>query len=163
MAKKEYTNNNTVRKETTIYRQLKDMLGTDTKVYYLMWKFCPEQLKDAHQHPVKTFEDLKNRYKVFSDTITEEVCEAYLLESGCQTAIKWLLKRLHTKKNIELYQKYYDKAMAGDVQAFKAFEDFSEKFFKEDKEGGLTKLLNRIKDEDIEESDDEDYNYQFLN
>ena len=82
------------------------------------------------------------------------------MEQGCQTAIKWLLKRLHQKKLIELYDKYYQKAMGGDVQAFKAWQEFSEKFFKEDKENGLTKLLNKIPDSELE-NDKEDYSYTY--
>ena len=46
------------------------------------------------------------------------------MEQGCQTAVKWLLKRLHQKKMIELYDTYYKKALDGDVQAFKAWQDF---------------------------------------
>ena len=49
--------------------------------------------------------------------------------------------------------------MQGDVQAFKAFEDFSEKFFKGDQENQLTKLLNRIPDNALE--DEEDYSYAY--
>lgn len=147
-------------KEKTIYQTLKEMIGTDTKVYYLMWKFCPEFLRGAEKVPIKTFDDLKSRYKVFSDSITEEVCQKYMLEAGCQTAIKWLLKRLHQKKQIELYMTYYEKAKSGDVQAFKAFEDFSEKFFKGNQENQLTKLLNSIPDKELEEDENYDYVYE---
>lgn len=82
------------------------------------------------------------------------------MEQGCQTAVKWLLKRLHQKKMIELYDTYYKKALDGDVQAFKAWQDFSDKFFKEDKENGLTKLLSRIPDDDLDK-DVEDYSYTY--
>lgn len=82
------------------------------------------------------------------------------MEQGCQSAIKWLLKRLHQKKEIELYDRYYQKALDGDVQAFKAWQDFSEKFFKENKENELTKLLNKIPDGDLE-NDKEDYSYTY--
>lgn len=145
--------------ETSIYQTLKQMINTDTKVYYVMWKYCPEYLKDSEKDPIETFDDLKNRYKVFNDSITEKTCEKYMLEQGVQNAVKWLLKRLHQKKQIELYNAYYNKALSGDVQAFKAFEDFSEKFFAEDKENGLIKLLSRVSDEDLE--DDENYSYNY--
>lgn len=164
MAKRKVDNGvhgKSVSKELSIYRNLKEMLSTDTKVYYIMWLYCPEYLKDADIRPIKTFDDLKNRYEVFSDTITEDVCKRYLLEQGCQTAIRWLLKRLHQKKLVDLYETYYKKAMNGDTQAFKAFLEFSDKFFKEDKENGLTKLLNRIPDEDLELDSEEDYNYTY--
>lgn len=148
-----------VSSETSIYQTLKGMINTDTKVYYVMWKFCPEYLKDNEIDPIKTFEDLKSRYAVFSDKITEKTCEKYMLEQGVQNAVKWLLERLHQKKQIELYNAYYKKALDGDVQAFKAFEDFSEKFFAENKENGLVKLLNSVSEDDLE--DDEDYSYAY--
>ena len=155
-------NGKSVSKENSIYRSLKEMLGTDTKVYYIMYKFCPEFLKDSENEPIKDFDDLKSRYKVFGDNITEKTCEKYLLEQGCQAAIKYVLKRMHQKKLIELYNTYYKKALDGDVQAFKAFQEFSDKFFKEDKENGLTKLLNRISDSDLQQ-ENEDYSYTYDN
>ena len=106
MAKKKHDNGvhgKSVSKELSIYRNLKEMLSTDTRVYYIMFLYCPEYLKDADTRPIKTFNDLKERYEVFSDTITEDICKKYLLEQGVQTAIKWLMKRLHQKKLIELY------------------------------------------------------------
>lgn len=153
-------NGKSVSKEMSIYRKLQEMIGTDTKVYYIMYLYCPEYLKDYDKEPIKTFEDLRDRYKVFSDTITEETCKRYLLEQGVQSAVKWLLNRLHQKKMIELYNVYYNKALNGDVQAFKAFQDFSDKFFKENKEGGLTQLLNKIPDEALEDNE-EDYSYTY--
>lgn len=149
-----------VSKEKSIYATLKEITGTDMKAYYIMYLYCPEYLKEADKVPVKDFEDLKSRYACFSDSITEDICKRYMMEQGCQTAIKWLLKRLHQKKLIELYDKYYQKAMDGDVQAFKAWQEFSEKFFKEDKENGLTKLLNKIPDSELE-NDKEDYSYTY--
>lgn len=149
-----------VSKEKSIYNVLKDILGTDTKVYYIMYLYCPEYLKDYNKNPIKSFDELKERYAVFTDSITEDVCRNYMMEQGCQTAVKWLLKRLHQKKEIELYNTYYEKALKGDVQAFKAFQEFSEKFFKEDKESGLTALLNKIPDADLE-GNQEDYSYTY--
>ena len=149
-----------VSKEKSIYATLKEITGTDMKAYYIMFLYCPEYLKEADRKPVKDFEDLKSRYKCFSDTVTEDICKRYIMEQGCQTAVKWLLKRLHQKKMIELYNTYYKKAVDGDVQAFKAWQDFSDKFFKEDKENGLTKLLSKIPDDDLDK-DEEDYSYTY--
>ena len=151
-------NEKSVSKEMSIYRSLKEMIGTDTKVYYIMFLYCPEYLKDADIKPIKDFDDLKSRYEAFSDTITEDICQRYLLEQGCQAAIRWLLKRLHQSKLVELYQTYYNKALQGDVQAFKAWQEFSDKFFMEDQETHLTRLLNKIPDKELEE-DKEDYSY----
>lgn len=153
-------NGKSVSKEKSIYATLKEIIGTDTKVYYIMYLYCPEYLKEAEKRPVKDFEDLKSRYECFSDSITEDICKRYIMEQGCQSAIKWLLKRLHQKKEIELYDKYYQKALNGDVQAFKAWQDFSDKFFRENKENELTKLLNKIPDCDLE-NDKEDYSYTY--
>ncbi len=58
-------NGKSVSKELSIYRNLKDRIGTDTKVYYIMILYCPEYLKDYDKEPIKTFEDLRNRYKCF--------------------------------------------------------------------------------------------------
>lgn len=149
-----------VSKEMSIYSSLKEMIGTDTKVYYIMYLYCPEYLKNADIKPVDNFEDLKSRYECFSDTLTEDMCQRYLLEQGCQGAVRWLLKRLHQKKLVELYQTYYEKALKGDVQAFKAWQEFSDKFFMEDQENDLTRLLNKIPDKELEE-DKEDYSYTY--
>lgn len=148
-----------VSKERSIYYNLKQMISTDTKIFYVMYLYCPEYLKGAEKNPIKNFDDLKSRYEVFSDTITEEKCKKYLLEESVQAAVKWLLKRLHQKKEIELYNTYYTKALSGDVQAFKAFQEFSDKFFKDNKENELTKLLNRIPDSEFESDESEDYSY----
>ena len=153
-------NGKSVSKEMSIYRSLKEMIGTDTKVYYIMYLYCPEYLKNADIKPVDNFEDLKSRYECFSDTLTEDMCQRYLLEQGCQAAIRWLLKRLHQSKLVELYQTYYNKALQGDVQAFKAWQEFSENFFKEDQENDLTRLLNKIPDGELEK-DKEDYSYTY--
>lgn len=153
------TSGKSVSKEQSIYNKLKEMIGTDTKVYYVMFKYCPEFLNDANKMPVKTFGDLKSRYAVFSNSITEEICEKYLLEQNVQFAVKWLLKRLHQKKCIELYNAYYIKALEGDTQAFKAFQEFSNSFFKQDKEDGLTKLLSRVPD-NLEDNEDLSYTYE---
>ena len=153
-------NGKSVSKEMSIYCSLKEMIGTDTKVYYIMYLYCPEYLKDADIKPIKDFEDLKSRYACFSDSITEEICQRYLLEQGCQAAIRWLLKRLHQRKLVKLYQTYYEKALKGDVQAFKTLQEFSENFFKEDQENDLTRLLNKIPDGELEK-DKEDYSYTY--
>lgn len=149
-----------VSKERSIYATLKDITGTDTKAYYIMYLYCPEYLKEADRTPVQSFEDLKSRYECFSDTITERVCKRYIMEQGCQAAIKWLMKRLHQVKEIELYNKYYQDAMNGNVQAFKAWQEFSKYFFQADREGELTKLLNKIPDDELR-NDKEDYSYTY--
>lgn len=154
------TSNQSTKNEKSIYGTLKEIIGTDTKVYYIMFKYCPEFLGKSADNPIKTFEDLHNEYACFTDNITEKVCEKYLTEELCQTGITWLMKKLHHKKLVELYNLYFDKAKE-DVQAFKAFQDFSEKFFAETKENDLTTLLSKIPEKDLlKEEEDLSYTYE---
>ena len=132
-----------VSQENSIYSKLKEIIKTDTKVYYVMWKYAPQLFPNEF----KTFNDLKSNYKVFTDGVTEHTAENWLSEQNVQTAIKWLLKRLHQQKMIELYNIYFEMAKK-DVAAFKAFTDFSEKFFANEKESELLSMLGKI---DIEE------------
>lgn len=149
----------TMQKELSIYNSLKEMINTDTKVYYVMFKYCPEFLQKKDGKVIKTFDDLKSVYAVFTERHTEEVCEKYLLEERVQNAVKWLLKRLHQKKLVELYEIYFEKAK-GDVQAFRAFQEFSKEFFKETKQSDLSRLLSRVPESDIN-IDDEDLSYSY--
>lgn len=65
------------------------------------------------------------------------------------TSIKLQKFRLRKAKLIELYNTYYDKAK-DDTNAFKAFTDFSDKFFAEEKDSELLGILNGIKDDELE-------------
>lgn len=131
--------------EESIILKLKSMVKTDAKVYYIIWRYAPHLLP---KQEIKSFSDLKNNYATFTDGMTESSCENWLVEQNVQTAIKWLLKRIHQRKMIELYNIYYDKAKE-DTNAFKAFTDFSDKFFAEEKDSELLSLLNGIKDDDL--------------
>ncbi len=103
----------------SVFNRLKDRLKTDSICYWLIWKYAPEHL------PVKceTFEDLRNNYACFKP-LTEEKCERYRTLEKVQSAIKWLLKSQNESKLADLYNKYYELAMEGNVQAFKAFVIF---------------------------------------
>jgi len=81
--------------------------------------------------------------------MTEQSCNNWLMEENVQTAVKWLLKREHQAKMIELYNIYYNKAKE-DTNAFKAFTDFSDKFFAQEKDSELLGILNGIKDDELE-------------
>jgi Protein of unknown function (DUF1474). len=124
--------------ETSVLHKLKEMVKTDAKVYYIMWKYSPHLLTDGDK--IKTFEDLKKSHKCFTEGMDEQNCENWLTEQNVQTAVKWLLKRLHQQKMIELYNIYFENAKK-DVAAFKAFTDFSEKFFATEKESELLSML----------------------
>lgn len=147
-------------KEKAIFTVLKEIVGTDTKAYYIMFKYCPELLGQFQEDRIKTFKDLTDTYACFTEKITEKICEKYLYEETCQKAITWLLKRLHHKRLVELYNLYFDKAKE-DVQAFRAFQDFSEKFFAETKENDLSLLLSKIPDKEINPKEPEDLSYTY--
>lgn len=134
-----------VSQEMSILRKIKEMVKTDAKVYFILWKYAPQLLTEGDN--LKTFDDLKNNYKTFTDGMTESTCENWLAEQNVQTAIKWLLKRLHQQKMIELYNLYFEKAK-DDTNAFKAFTDFSEKFFAAEKESELLSMLQNANIED---------------
>ena len=134
-----------VSQEMSILRKIKEMVKTDAKVYFILWKYAPQLLTDGDN--LKTFDDLKNNYKTFTEGMTESTCENWLSEQNVQTAIKWLLKRLHQQKMIELYNLYFEKAK-DDTNAFKAFTDFSEKFFAAEKE---SELLSMLQNADVED------------
>lgn len=56
------------------------------------------------------------------------------------------LKKEHEEKLIALYNKYYELALSGDVQSFRAFIDFSKVFMGEDsEENELTRILKGAK------------------
>ena len=132
--------------EESILNHLKHMVKTDTKVYYILWKYAPELLPQQF----KTFDDLKNNYKCFTKGVIEKTAENWLMEENVQTAVKWLLQREHQKKMIELYNIYYDKAKT-DTNAFKAFVDFSNQFFADDKKNGILEIVQGLSDKDLEE------------
>ena len=132
--------------EESILVHLKNMVKTDTKVYYILWKYAPQLLPQQF----KTFDDLKNNYKCFTKGATEKIAENWLMEENVQTAVKWLLQREHQKKMIELYNIYFDKAK-NDTNAFKAFVEFSNQFFADDKKNGILEIVQGLNDKDFEE------------
>lgn len=133
--------------EESILKHLIKMVKTQTKAYYILWKYAPELLPAKF----KTFDDLKNNYKVFTAGITEKTAENWLMEENVQTAVKWLLQREHQKKMIELYNIYYDKAKS-DTNAFKAFVEFSNQFFADDKKNGILEIAQKLSDKDFEDN-----------
>lgn len=122
---------------------------TDYKAIYLWWKYAPELLPKG----IKTFEDLQSRYQKFPK-VTEQEAELWLYEKPVQDSLKELLKSQHTKKMMELYNIYFEKAKT-DVQAFKAFIDFSSAFFADEKDSELEMLLKGIKLKDLDMGEDE--------
>jgi hypothetical protein len=123
------------------------MLKSEPKTYYLLWKYAPEFLPCKKK--VETFEELRETYTAFKKFKVEEDCTKWLIENNIQTAIKWLLNKTHALKMVELYNTYFENAKE-DVQAFKAFTDFSEKFFASEKDSELLAILNNIGEDDLE-------------
>lgn len=132
--------------EQSVLSKLRELTKTPAKAYFIVWKYAPHLLPDQS---IKTFDDLKGSYKTFTEGMTEVSCNNWLMEENVQTAVKWLLKRLHQSKLIELYNTYYNKAKE-DTNAFKAFTDFSEKFFAQEKDSELLSILNGIKADELE-------------
>lgn len=126
--------------EQSLLSKLHEMLPTQVKVYYIVWKYAKHLLPKK----IDTFEELTTEYKGFTEGMDESQCERWLAEESVQAAIKYLLKRMHGKKLIELYEIYFEKAKT-DVQAFQAFAKFSEKFFEESGEDELRTILNKTK------------------
>ena len=120
-------------------KKVKEIVHTDAKVYYIIWKYAPHILPNKE---VKTFQVLKETYKCFSNGMDEPFCENWLIESNMQTAVKFLLARLHQQKMITLYDTFYNQALKGDVQSFKALQEFSEEFFKSDGDSDMRKLIH---------------------
>ena len=131
--------------EQSLLQKLHEMLPTQVKVYYIVWKYAPHILPKR----VDTFEELTAEYKGFTKGMDEAQCERWLAEESVQIAVKYLLKRMHAQKLVELYEIYFNKAKE-DVQAFQAFSKFSEKFFEDDGEDELRAVLKDVKLDDDE-------------
>ena len=131
--------------EQSLMQKLHEMLPTQVKVYYIVWKYAPSLLPKK----IDTFEELVEEYKGFTKGMDEAQCERWLAEESVQTAVKYLLKRMHNQKLVELYEIYFDKAKE-DVQAFQAFSKFSEKFFEDDGEDELRAVLKEVRLDDAE-------------
>lgn len=129
----------TASKFTTIKEQMKDLIP-EYKALYLYLLYAPELLPDK---TIKTYDDLKARYKMFPQSYTEEQARLWLYEEPTQNALKVLFKAKHNQRMVELYNIYFEKAKE-DVQAFKAFVDFSNTFFKNNDESELQKILNNV-------------------
>lgn len=143
--------------EKTVLMTLKDMIKTDSKVYYVLWKYAPDLLpKNTLDNPIKTFEDLVKAYECIK--ADQRMCENYLMEENVQNSIAWLRGRQHKHKMYALYDKFCEKALSGDVQAFKAVLEFGDKYFKGSEEAELLKVIHGV---DLNgSSDDDDFDFK---
>ncbi len=137
--------------EKSVMKSLKEMVRTDTKVYWILWKFCPELLPTQ----CKTYKDLQDNYVAFKN-LDEDTVNRYMYNEGVQNAIKWLLKRMDGARMIELYNIYYERAKS-DVQAFKALIDFKKEFFADEEGSELLRILGGADVSEDDSEDDEDF------
>ncbi len=141
--------------EKTVLATLKEMVHTDTKVYWIVWKYAPDLLPT----PCKTFEDLQENYVAFRK-LTEDICNRYIYVESVQSAIRWLLKRMDGARMIELYNIYFERAKS-DVQAFKALIDFKKEFFQDEESSELMQILSGANVSTNTDDEDEDFTMEF--
>lgn len=138
--------------EKSLLSALKDITHSDAEAYFIIWKYAPELLPNSDT--IKSFEDLKNTYRNFENR-TEQSFEKALYKEDVQAGIKYLLRRLDGKRDVDLLNKYYDLAMGGDVQALKAYMNFKKIFFVDNEADELKEILRgasvNISDDDIDD------------
>lgn len=143
--------------EKSILSALKDITHSDAESYFIIWKYAPELL--PNNEIIKTFHDLKNNYKNFEKR-TEQSLEKALFKEDVQAGIRYLMKRLDGKRDIDLLNKYYTLAMGGDVQALKAYMDFKKNLFADSEADELAEILNSAK-VCISDDDMDDFKMEF--
>lgn len=151
MAKKKdtiYSSGNST--EKSILSALKDITHSDAEAYFIIWKYAPELLPSSET--IKTFNDLKNTYKNFENR-TEQSMEKALFKEDVQAGIKYLLKRLDSKRDVDLLNRYYELAMGGDANSLKAYRDFKREFFTDSETDELKAILSGV---NLDNDDDED-------
>lgn len=125
--------------EKTILQTIKTMV-TEYKAIYLLWKYAPCLLPKEY----KTFNELRDNYKMFPNGITESQASKWLLEESVQKAEIYILDRLHQAKMVTLYNVFFKQALEGDVPSFKAFNDFSKDFFVNKPSSEIDQILDDI-------------------
>lgn len=138
--------------EKALLPALKDITHSDTEAYFIIWKYAPQLLPNDEN--IKTFNDLTKVYKCFEGR-SEQGLEKALFKEDVQAGIKYLLKRLDGKRDVDLLNKYYELAMSGDVQALKAYLLYKKAFFADDETNELKAILSdaRISTDDSDDFD----------
>ena len=131
---------------------LKEITKSDAETYFILWKYAPELLPNGAE--IKTFDDLKNTYKNLENR-TEQSFEKALYKEDVQAGIRYVLKRLDGKRDVDLLNKYFELAMSGDVQALKAYMDFKENFFADTEANELKAILGGVSISRSSEEDDD--------
>lgn len=122
--------------DKSILSALKEITKSDDVAYYIVFRYAPELLEKE----IKTYKDLQAAYTHFENR-SEKNLEKLLFKESSQKAIKFILKRIDTSRDIKLLNKYYELAEGGDVQALKAYMEFKKSFFSDDNETDELKSL----------------------
>ena len=130
---------------------LKEITTSEDVAYYIAYKYAPDILEKDN---IKTFADSQAAYVRFQNR-DEKNMDKLLYKESSQKAIKYLLKRLDTSRDITLLNKYYKLAEGGDVKALEAYLKFKTAFFADDNDTDELKELLRgastsSKDDDFE-------------
>lgn len=71
-------------KEKALIQALKAITHSDSETYYIIWKYAPQLLPGGEN--IKTFEDLKNTYKI-SQTVTNRVLKGRYTKKMFKTVL----------------------------------------------------------------------------
>ncbi len=123
--------------DKSILSALKEITKSDDIAYYIVYLYAPELLDKDNIH---SYSDLQAAYVHFEKR-DEKNLKKLLYKESSQKAIKYLLKRIDTSRDIELLNKYYELSKSGDVQALKAYIDFKRAFFADNSETDELKSL----------------------
>lgn len=135
----------------SVLSELKKMVRTDAKMYWIVYKYAPALLPKKSAN----FKELQENYVCFQK-LDEGHCENYIYLEDVQVAVKWLLRRVDTVRMIELYNKYYEKAK-DDVQSLKVLLEFKKEFFRDEEESELYRILKDVNVDDTSEDDTEEF------
>ncbi len=127
--------------------------GKTEKIYSRLAKYCSDAkvrtiLYGTGIDRTRTWKDVNNSYLKGAYDTFESAHTAFQDDPLYVKAYKIGLEHVHNIRLMELYELYYNKAK-DDVQAFKAFMDFSDKFFNSDK--GENELMSLLQGVDIDE------------
>ncbi|MBR1373449.1 hypothetical protein IJ556_03250 [bacterium] len=125
--------------DKSLLAALKEITTSDDVAYYIVFKYAPELLEKDN---IKTYEDLQAAYARFGSR-DEKNMDKLMYKESSQKAIKYLLKRLDTSRDITLLNKYYKLAEGGDVKALEAYLKFKTAFFADKDETDELKELLR--------------------
>jgi hypothetical protein len=117
-------------KEKELSGRLREIVS-EPKQKYIMYKVGIEK-------------DWDKLSKLYLNNMTFEKADAkFKTEEDVQVALRYAMKVLHQDKLFKLYDIYFERAKE-DTQAFRAFIEFSNSFFADEKESELMSLLSEV-------------------